>query len=51
MTKEEIRGGAYIQYADLSDLMVMMNIKLGGGVMDVVNEGQYLVDLRHKRWT
>ena len=51
MTKEEIRGGAYIQYADLSDLMVMMNIKVGGGVMDVVNEGQYLVDLRHKRWT
>ncbi len=51
MTKEEIRGGAYIQYADLCDLMVMMNIKVGGGVMDVVNEGQYLVDLRHKRWT
>ncbi len=51
MTKEEIRGGAYIQYADLCDLMVMMNIKVGGGVMDMVNEGQYLVDLRYKRWT
>jgi hypothetical protein len=51
MTKKEIRGGAHIQYADLSDLMVMMNIKVGGGNMDVVNEGQYLVDLRHKRWT
>ena len=51
MTKEEIRGGAYIQYADLCDLMVMMNIKVGGGVMGLVNEGQYLVDLRYKRWT
>lgn len=46
MTKEEIRGGAYIQYADLCDLMVMMNIKVGGGVMSMVNKGQYLVDLR-----
>lgn len=51
MTKEEIRGGAYIQYADLCDLMVMMNIKVGGRVMGLVNEGQYLVDLRYKRWT
>jgi hypothetical protein len=51
MTKEEIRGGAYIQYADLCSLMVMMNIKVGGGVMGIVNEGQYLVDLRYKRWT
>ena len=51
MTKEEIRDGAYIQHADLCNLMVMMNIKVGGGVMDVVNEGQYLVDLRYKRWT
>ncbi len=51
MTKENIRGGAYIKYADLSELMAMMNIKLGGGVMNVVNEGQYLVDLRYKPWT
>ena len=50
-TKKEIRRGAYIQYADLSDLMVMMNIKIGGGVMDLVNEGQYLVDLRYRRWS
>ena len=49
--KENIRGGAFIKYADLSELMVMMNIKLGGGFMDVVNEGQYLVDLRYKPWT
>jgi hypothetical protein len=49
--KEKIRGGAFIKYADLCELMVMMNIKLGGGFMDVVNEGQYLVDLRYKSWT
>lgn len=29
----------FIQYADLSDLMLMLDIKLGGGVMDAVNEG------------
>lgn len=37
------RRGAFIQYGDLSDLMVMMGISIGGGVMDVVNEGQKLV--------
>ena len=37
------RRGAFIQYADLADLMVMLDIKLGGGVMAVVNEGQKLV--------
>ncbi len=43
---EEARGGAFIQYADLSDLMLMMDIKLGGGVMSVVNEGQRLIKPR-----
>jgi hypothetical protein len=33
----------FIQYADLTDLMLMLDIKLGGGVMDAVNEGQKLV--------
>jgi hypothetical protein len=33
----------FIQYADLSDLMLMLDRKLGGGVMDAVNEGQNLV--------
>jgi hypothetical protein len=33
----------YIQYADLCDLMLMLDMKLGGGVMDAVNEGQKLV--------
>lgn len=35
--------GAFIRYADLSELMLMMDMKLGGGVMDAVNEGQKLV--------
>lgn len=33
----------YIQYADLSDLMLMLDIKVGGGVMAAVNDGQKLV--------
>lgn len=37
------RRGAFIHYADLSALMVMMDMKVGGGVMDAVNEGQKLV--------
>ena len=40
------RRGAFIQYADLADLMVMLDIKIGGGVMAAVNEGQKLVRLR-----
>jgi hypothetical protein len=34
----------FIQYADLSDLMLMLDIKVGGGVMAAVNEGQKLVE-------
>jgi hypothetical protein len=37
------RRGAFIHYADLAALMVMLDMKLGGGVMDAVNEGQKLV--------
>jgi hypothetical protein len=37
------RRGAFIQYADLADLMLMLDIQIGGGVMEVVNEGQKLV--------
>lgn len=40
------RRGAFIQYADLSDLMVMLDMKIGGGVMAAVNEGQRLVGPR-----
>ena len=36
----------FIQYADLSDLMLMLDIKVGGGIMDAVNEGQKLVERR-----
>jgi hypothetical protein len=37
----------FIQYADLSDLMLMLDIKVGGGVMDVVNEGRKLVECKN----
>jgi hypothetical protein len=37
------RRGAFIQYADLTELMLMLGINLGGGLMDAVNEGQKLV--------
>jgi hypothetical protein len=37
------RRGVFVQYADLTDLMLMLDMKLGGGVMDAVNEGQKLV--------
>lgn len=38
--------GVHVEYADLTALMLLLDIKLGGGVMDVVNEGQKLI--RHK---
>jgi hypothetical protein len=37
------RRGVFIQYADITDLMLMLDKKLGGGVMDTVNEGRKLV--------
>ncbi|HEX8238272.1 MAG TPA: hypothetical protein VF574_00855 [Allosphingosinicella sp.] len=37
------RSGAFIAYADLTELMLMLDLKLGGGVMDAVNEGQKLI--------
>lgn len=46
-TPEQMRANkdslAFIRYADLSELMLMMDMRLGGGVMDAVNEGQKLV--------
>jgi hypothetical protein len=39
-------GPPFIQYADLSDLMLMLDMMLGGGVMDAVNEGQKLIARR-----
>jgi hypothetical protein len=37
------RRGAFIHYADLAALMVMLDINPGGGVMNAVNEAQALV--------
>jgi hypothetical protein len=34
---------ARIQYADLVDLIVMMDRRVGGGVMEIVNETQKLI--------
>lgn len=42
--QERRRGGAFIQYADLADLMLMADLRLGLGVMELVNEGQRLID-------
>lgn len=38
----ERRQGAFIGYADLTELMLLLDMKLGGGVMGAVNEGMKL---------
>lgn len=38
---------AVVQYADLADVVKMLNMEGGGSFMDVVNEAQKLVDLPH----
>jgi hypothetical protein len=40
------KRGAFIQYADLTDLMLMLDMKLGGGIMDAVNMAQRLINPR-----
>ncbi len=35
--------GVFIHYADLADLMVILDLKVGGGVMELVNEAQRLI--------
>lgn len=35
--------GLSVQYADLTDLMLILDMKIGGGMMDAVNEGQKLI--------
>ena len=45
MTSEKGQSEAFIQYADLADLMVMMDMSPGGGVMSLVNKAQKLVTL------
>jgi hypothetical protein len=37
------RRGNLVEYADITDLMLLLDMKLGGGVMDAVNEGRKLV--------
>jgi hypothetical protein len=39
---------ASVQYADLSDIVKMLNMEGGGSFMDIVNEAQKLVDLPDK---
>jgi hypothetical protein len=46
---ERRSGPPFIQYADLSDLMLMLDMMLGGGVMEAVNEGQRLLERRGRR--
>lgn len=48
-TPEKARRGAFIQYADLPALMLMLDMKPGGGVMTAVNEAQALVKPRGSR--
>lgn len=45
MRKKNISSRAAVQYADLSDIVKMLNIQGGGSFMDNVNEAQKLVDL------
>lgn len=48
-SEERRSGPPFIQYADLSDLMLMLDTMLGGGVMEAVNEGQRLLERRERR--
>lgn len=36
---------ASVQYADLADIVKMLDMKGGGSFMDIINEAQKLVDL------
>lgn len=43
------KRGLRIQYADLGDLLVMLDISLGGGVQDVFRIGQNLIEAPGRR--
>jgi hypothetical protein len=45
MREKNKASQAAVQYADLSDIVKMLNIQGGGSLMDNVNEAQKLVDL------
>jgi hypothetical protein len=38
-----------MQYADLGDLLVMLDISLGGGVQEVFRLGQNLIEIPGRR--
>jgi hypothetical protein len=46
MRQRNAESLAAVQYADLADLVKMLDIKTGGGIMDAVNEAQRLVAVR-----
>ena len=43
------KRGLRMQYADLGDLLVMLDISLGGGVQDVFRVGQNLIEIPGRR--
>lgn len=43
MVRRNNESPAFIQYADLADIVKMLNIKTGGALQDPVNEAQALV--------
>lgn len=45
MRRKNKESKASVQYADLADIVKMLNIKTGGSLMDPVNDAQVLVDL------
>ncbi|MDZ7840827.1 MAG: hypothetical protein U5R46_08415 [Gammaproteobacteria bacterium] len=49
MRKVNAESQARIQYADLSDIVKMLNLKTGGVLQDPVNEAQKLVTYPHER--
>jgi hypothetical protein len=46
MIAKNKQSPAFIQYADLADIVKMLDIKTGGSLQDGVNDGQALVDPR-----
>jgi hypothetical protein len=42
---------AVVQYADLADIVKMLNMEGGGSLMEIVNEAQKLVDLPDPTWS
>jgi hypothetical protein len=44
-----LKRGLRMQYADLSDLLVMLDMNLGGGVQEVFRVGQSLIEIPGQR--